>query len=157
MKKIIYLSIIFLALQSCSSGDENASKEPEKVVVDNIKPPYTVRYEVKFSSIAVNDDPEISYAYEYPKGTWRIASAPGTLDNVDRSELTNGWVKEFTVTVADNPLRIQCSVCYKPKANASYTTKMFVNGKLVKEKTWNSSPASASTICSFNEDSYDVF
>lgn len=158
MKKLIYLlSITFLLLQSCSSEDDNAPKEPEKVVVDNIKPPYTVRYEVKFSSIAVNDNPEISYAFEYPKGTWRIASAPGTLDFVNKTELANGWVKEFTVTVPDNPLRINCSVCYKPKANASYTTKMFVNGKLVKEKTWISSPVSASSICSFNDDYYDVF
>lgn len=158
MKKLIYLlSITFLLLQSCSSEDDNAPKEPEKVVVDNIKPPYTVRYEVKFSSIAVNDNPEISYAFEYPKGTWRIASAPGTLDFVNKTELANGWVKEFTVTVPDNPLRIDCSVCYKPKANASYTTKMFVNGKLVKEKTWISSPVSASSICSFNDDYYDVF
>ena len=157
MKKLIYLlSITFLLLQSCSSENDNAPKEPEKVVVDNFKPPYTVRYEVKFSSIAVNDDPEISYAYEN-NGRWLIASAPGTLDFVNKTELANGWVKEFTVTVPNNPLRINCSVCYKPKANASYTTKMFVNGKLVKEKTWISSPVSASSICSFNDDYYDVF
>jgi hypothetical protein len=158
MKKLICLfSITILFLQGCSSGNDNASKEPEKIVVDNIKPPYTVRYEVKFSSTAVNDEPEISYAYEYSKGTWLIASAPGTLAYVNNNQLINGWVKEFTVTVNNNPLRIECSVCYKPTANATYTTKMFVNGKLVKEKTWNSSPAPASTPCSFNNDTYDVY
>ncbi len=156
MKKLIYLfSFTFLLLQSCSSGDDNAPKEPEKIVVDNIKPPYTVRYEVKFSSNAVKSDPEISYSHESPIGTWRIASAPGTLDNVNRTTLTNGWVKEFTVTVAKNPLRLNCNVCYNPEAKASYTTKIFVNGKLVKEKTWTSSPAS--TDCSFNDDFYDVY
>jgi hypothetical protein len=154
MKKILFLiSITFLILQSCSSGDDNTSKESEKVVEDNIKPPYTVRYEVKFSSSAVNADPQILYAHESPIGTWRIASAPGTLAY---AKATSSWVKEFTVTVNDNPLRIECSVCYKPTANASYTTKMFINGKLVKEKTWNISP-SASTPCSFNNDFYDVY
>lgn len=156
MKKLIYLfSITFLIFQGCSSGDDKASKEPEKVVVDNIKPPYTVRYEVKFSSISVNYDPAISYAYE-SQGTWRIASAPGTRDNIDRTELTNGWVKEFTVTVADNPLRIECSVYYNPKSNASYTTKMFVNDKLVKETTWNRI-SELGSIPSFYNDIYDVY
>lgn len=155
MKKLIYLlSVTFLILQSCSSEDKST---PVVVIPDLIKPPYTVRYEVKFSSTAVNDTPEISYAYEYPVGTWRIASAPGTTAYVSKSELTNGWVKEFTVTVDDNPLRIQCSVCYKPTANASYTTKMFVNNKLVKEKTWNRIPESASSPCTYYDDSYDVY
>ena len=155
MKKIIYLllSFTFLILQSCSSGDKST---PIVVIPDLIKPPYTVRYEVKFSSIIVNDTPEISYAYEYPLGTWRIASAPGTTDYVSNFQLTNGWVKEFIVTVDNNPLRIDCSVCYKPTANASYTTKMFVNDRLVKETTWNRVPESASSPCTFYNDIYDV-
>jgi hypothetical protein len=158
MRKLIYLfSITFLIIQACSSGDDNASKEPEKVVVDNIKPPYTVRYEVKFSSRAVNYTPQIMYAYEYPKGTWRIVSAIGTLVGVQDTELINGWVKEFTVTVANNPLRIGCDVYYNPTANASYTTKMFVNDKLVKETTRNRISEPGSTIPSFYDDSYDIY
>ena len=144
-------------LQSCSSGDDNASKGPEEVVIDNIKPPYTVKYEVTFSSNSVNDTPEISHAYEYPVGYWRFASAPGTNSYVSKSELTNGWVKEFTVTVDENPLLLDCSVYYNPTAKASYTTKMFINNILVKETTWNRNPQSGSTPPAFYKDSYDVY
>lgn len=154
MKKLISLIVIsFLMLQSCSSGD---SSTPVVVIPDLIKPPYTVRYEVMFSSSVVNETPEISYAYQ-SQGTWRIASAPGTTAYVSKYQLTNGWSKEFTVTVDDNPLRIQCSVCYKPTANASYTTKMFVNDKLVKETTWNRTTEPASSPSTFYDDSYDVY
>lgn len=155
MKNLIFiLSLSVLVLFSCSSN--NDTYDPEEVIEDIIRPPYTVRYEVTFSSNSVNDTPEISYAHEYPKGTWRISSAPGTLDFVSNSELIYGWSKEFTVTVDKNPLRIQCDVCYNPKANAVYNTKMYVNGKLVKDKQWTSSP-STSITCTFNDDHYDVY
>jgi len=154
MKKIFYLlSITFLVLQSCSSEDKPA---PVVVIPDLIKPPYTVRYEVKFSSNDVIGQPAISYAFEDPEGSWRIASAPGTLHYIQNSELNNGWVEQFTVTVDDNPLRIEASVFYNPRANASYTTKMFVNNNLVQAKTWNRIPEPG-PYPTFYQDSYDVY
>ena len=152
--RIIKLLVFSIFLVNCSS--DNVRPEPEPEIPDNIRPPYTVRYEVRFSSSAVNDTPEISYAYEYG-GTWRIATAPGTLHFVTNSELINGWTKEFPVTVNRNPLRIECSVCYKPLANASYTTKMYVNNVLVKQTTWPRSPVAASSSCTFYNDTFDVY
>jgi hypothetical protein len=156
MKKSFILGLTFLVLQACSSSDNNESKGPEEVVVDNIKPPYTVRYEVNFSSSEVNYNPQISNAYEYPKGTWRIASAPGTTAYVSKNELINSWTKEFTVTVDNNPLRIQCSVYYNPVKDATVITKMYFNNKLVKETKGSRKP-STSSIPTYYDDYYDVY
>ncbi len=154
LKSLIIIILLTLSFYNCSSDNNTPESEPE--IPDNIRPPYTVRYEVRFSSSAVNDNPQISHAYE-SGGTWRIASAPGTTHYVNNSELINGWTKEFTVTVDRNPLEIECSVCYKPLANASYTTKMYVNNVLVKQKTWPRSPVSAASPCTYYHDSFDVY
>jgi hypothetical protein len=153
--RIIKLLVFSIFLVNCSS--DNATPEPEPEIPDNVRPPYTVRYEVRFSSSQVRRAPQISHAYEYG-GTWRIATAPGTTHYVNNSELINGWTKEFTVTVNRNPLRIECSVCYEPLVNASYTTKMYVNNVLVKQQTWNRSPVVSGTSgCTFDNDTFDVY
>lgn len=104
LNSLILIILLTLSFYNCSS--DNNTSEPEPEIPDNVRPPYNIRYEVRFSSNAVSDTPEISHAYEYG-GIWRIASAPGTTHYVTNSELINGWTKEFTVTVDTNPLIIE--------------------------------------------------
>lgn len=152
--RFIILILLILPIFSCS--DENIPHEREEIIEDNIKPPYTVKYEVTFSSSIVNYPAAISYSYEDTNGNWRIATSIGTTHFVSENELINGWTKEFTVTVDKNPLRISCSVAYNPKEDATVRTKMYVNGELVKDTTRPHSPSSSSTRSYYN-DHYDVY
>lgn len=159
MKNLFFILILLLlTIFNCSDGSESVPQEPEEVIEDIIKPPYAVKYEVVFSSNSISNDctTAIHYSHEYPKGNWLIASAPGTRDVVSNSELTQSWTKEFTVTVDNNPLTLQCWVTYKPKVDATATIRIYVNDKLVTEKIWSYNPAS-NLNCAGYDFSYKVY
>lgn len=125
MKKIFYLlSISFLLLQSCSPEDK--SMPPAVVVKDDIKPPFTIKYEILFS-----------------KPTFEQAMVEYTTDNnlyvpyVDYiPSKTTSWTKTIVTNLAINPYHADLSSFSKFSEDATVTFNIYVNKTLYHHYTY---------------------
>jgi hypothetical protein len=136
MKRIFSLiSIAFILLQSCSSDDKG--NDDNTVIADNFKPPYTVKYEVQFSTNQVRQTTFIQYSHE-SNGRFHHWSEPtGGLDYLTNNELNTVWSRSFLVTVNTNPLGLEIKTNFNPTTNAIVYFKIYVNNILVKDTPVN--------------------
>ena len=157
MKKIIFLLTIgFLLLLSCSSDNNGNNNEPP--VVDEIRPPYNIKYEVQFSSNQTNvQTTRIQYSHE-SNGIFHHWSAPSAgVDYLTRNELNTVWSHSFLVTLDTNPWRCAIKTNFNPISNAIVYFKIYVNNILVKDTPINVSPNNNLSIDFLNGISYDVY
>ncbi len=156
MKKIIYLiSITFLILQSCSSGNES---NPVVEIPDLIKPPYTVKYEIIFPQnipTYMGRTTTVHCSYENNNGIWLIATAPGTNFYINGNNHNQGFTKTFTVTTDTNPLSLDLCTTYNPIISSPITLKIYVNNIVVKQSTEIRQPYTG--YDSFSGISYSVY
>ena len=156
MKKLICLfSIIFLILQSCSSDNNNDNNEP--LVVDEIRPPYNIKYEVQFSTNQTLGTTFIQYSHE-SNGRFHHWSEPtGGLDYLTNNELNTVWSHSFLVTVNTNPLGLEIQTNFNPRSNAIVYFKIYINNILVKNTPINVSPNNNLSVNVMNGITYAVF
>ena len=132
MKKIIYLLVIsFLTLQSCSKDDNNVP-----IVKEVIESPFNVRYEVIFSaglkekrSLTV-----IEYGSENSNKVYKINNRTNIKD------LSKTWTHSFIFTGAKKPIYLVVNTNIEPVSEGSVRFKIYVNDKLVEDKTTTVSP-----------------
>ncbi|WP_396142453.1 hypothetical protein [Flavobacterium sp.] len=149
--RIIKLLVFSIFLVNCSS--DNATPEPE--IPDNIRPPYTVKYEIIFPQNAWSSrTTQVSCTYEN-NGHWYILGEQGTIFWIDNNNLNQGFAKTFTVTVNINPLQLHLSTNYNPSTSSNVTFKIYVNNILVEQATRTMNPYTG--VDSFNGTGYSVY
>jgi hypothetical protein len=149
-----------LILQSCSS--DNTENKSEPVIVDEIKPPYTVKYEVIIPTNQLNtwSNTEIDYSHEL-NGQFHYLTEPGEgrayLTTSQLIQLNGVWSKTFLVTVNTNPLPLQIETNFNPTSNAVVNFKIYINNVLVENKPINISPNTTPSIPHWNGIIYNVY
>lgn len=157
MKKIIFLLTIgFLLLLSCSSDNNGNNNEP--LVVDEIRPPYNIKYEVQFSSNqTITGNTRIQYSHE-SNGIFCHWSAPTAgLDYLTDIELNTVWSHSFLVTLDTNPFTCGIKTNFNPISNTIVYFKIYVNNILVKDTPINVSPNNNPSVDFLNGISYAVY
>ena len=139
-----FLFALALCFLSFGCSDDNTTSAPQAILEeDNYKPPYTVRYEARFSTNQLyysNGNTKMYYSYEVD-GEWRYYTTyQQGLDYLSTSELNGGWSRTFLVTVGNNPNRLEFYTNFNPAINAIAYFKIYVNNVLVKESAENVSP-----------------
>ncbi|BDU27224.1 hypothetical protein [Flavobacterium sp. GSB-24] len=132
MKKITQLiAITFLILHSCS-GDDNSIP----VVKDVIESPFNVKYEVAFSSglKEKRNFTVIEYASENSDKKFAINN------RTTISDLSKTWTHNFTYTGAKKPTYLVVNTNIEPVSEGSVRFKIYVNNKLVEDKTITVNP-----------------
>lgn len=133
LNSLIIIILLTLSFYNCSS-DNTPESEPE--VPDNIRPPYTVKYEIIFPQNAWSSRPTcVSCTYENSNGNWLPMGAQGTNFYIQNNNLNQGFTKTFTVTIDRNPLQLSLKTNYNPYERSIVTFKIYVNNVLVKEAT----------------------
>jgi hypothetical protein len=142
-------------LQSCSSEDKSTTIP---IVKDDIKPPYTVKYEVTFSTnTTFTRNFTIEYAREI-NGKYFIASALSRgQDIIYYSDLSKVWTRSFTVTVDDNPLQTEVRTNFNPSKETDVNFKIFINNVLMENSTTKIKPNTNPSITALNGISYHVY
>lgn len=122
MKKIIYLlSITFLILQSCSSDDSQANSDNEPVVEDNVKPPFTIKYELLFSKTCLN----AAHVYYNSDERNNGLHETGFTSAGDKS-----WTKTITAKLLKNPYFADLATDAYFSEEAEVTYNVYVNNSL---------------------------
>jgi hypothetical protein len=150
MKKIIFLiAITFLILQSCSSGEDNIQPQ----VKNDIKPPYTVSYEVSFSSGLQDkrNNTALQFASEISPGKFYFGN------RTTISDLSKTWIHRFTVTVESNPLYLDIFTDIEPVKAGHVNFKIYVNDILVENVTTIVNPRTDISSSLFFGASYWVY
>ena len=158
MKNISFSFIICFLLFACSKDNITTSTTPV-VVLDNFKPPYTVRYEVSFSANQVipYSNTYIEYSYEN-NGVFHSFSEPGDgFVYLSNSELSGVWSRTFLVTVNINPLPLSIVTNFNPAHNAIVHFKIYVNNVLVKDMDASVSPNNNNSIDVLNGLHFNLF
>lgn len=151
--RIIKLLVISLVLVNCSS-DNATTPEPE--VPDNIRPPFTVKYEIIFPQNAWSSrTTAVSCTYENSNGNWLPTGAQGTLFYIRNNNLNQGFTKTFTVTNDRNPVQLSLKTNYNPDERSILIFKIYVNNVLVEQATRIFDPYTG--IDSFGGVDYSVY
>jgi hypothetical protein len=161
MKKLIRLfSITFLMLQSCSSDNNENNDVP--LIVDEIRPPYTVKYEVLFPINQLNffGTTHISYSHEL-NGRYNYITEPGEgrvyFSRNQLIQLNGFWSHTFVATVNTNPLPLQIKTDFNPTSGAIVYFKIYINNVLVENKPINFSPNTTPSIPHWSGIYYNVY
>jgi hypothetical protein len=132
LKSLIIIILLTLSFYNCSS--DNNTPEPEPEIPDNIRPPYTVKYEIIFPQNAWSSrNTAIQATYE-DNGYWWYPGAVSMV-YIRNNVLYQGFTKTFTVTIDRNPLQLSLKTNYNPYERSIVTFKIYVNNVLVKEAT----------------------
>ncbi len=125
-------------------------------VPDNIRPPYTVKYEIIFPQNAWSSrTTAVKCTYENSNGNWLPSGAQGTMFYIQNNNLNQGFTKTFTVTNDRNPLHLSLKTNYNPNSRSSVIFKIYVNNILVEQATGIFNPYTG--IDSFDGVDYSVY
>ena len=147
MKKVsLLIGILFIVLQSCSSDDEKS------VVNENIKQPFDVKYEVIFSEglKEKRNYTVIEYGSESSSENYFLHN------RVKIGDLSKTWTHSFTSRVAKMPMFLVVNTNIEPVSEGNVRFKIYVNNKLVEDKTTIVSPRTDILIEKFFGASYWV-
>ncbi|WP_294963584.1 hypothetical protein [uncultured Flavobacterium sp.] len=147
MKKVSFLKVVvFLIFQSCSTDDN------KPVVRDSIMQPFDVKYEVIFSNglKEKRNYTVIEYGSESSSGNYFLQN------RAKIGDLSKVWTHTFTSRVAKMPMFLVVNTNIEPVSEGNVRFKIYVNNKLVEDKTTTVSPRTDILIEKFFGASYWV-